>query len=106
MLMIVSESLGKTRTLIEVARELSLNLSYFGSAAALDRLMGGHSRRFVLLTEDDISAEMLVSLDDASAHVRLRTLVCRRSRGLPRHSIGDRRLEVGVGVRQDRRERR
>ncbi len=76
MLMIVSESLGKTRTLIEVARELSLNLSYFRSAAALDHLMGGQSRRFVLLTENDISTEMLASLDDAAAHVRFGLIIC------------------------------
>jgi EAL domain-containing protein (putative c-di-GMP-specific phosphodiesterase class I) len=76
MLMIVSESLGKTRTLIEVARELSLNLSYFGSAAALDQLMDGQSRRFVLLAEEDISKPMLASLDDAAAHARFGLIIC------------------------------
>lgn len=76
MLMIVSESLGKTRTLIEVARELSLNLSYFGSAAALDQLMEGQSRRFVLLAEEDISEPMLASLDDAAAHARFGLIIC------------------------------
>lgn len=76
MLMIVSESLGKTRTLIEVARELSLNLSYFGSAAALNQLMAGQSRRFVLLAEEDISEQMLASLDDAAAHTRFGLIIC------------------------------
>ena len=41
MLMIVSESLGKTRTLIDVARELSLNLSYFDSTAGAGAAYGG-----------------------------------------------------------------
>ena len=76
MLMIVSESLGKTRPLIDVARELSLNLSYFGSAAALDQLMAGQSRRFVLLAEEDISKEMLASLDDAAVHARFGLIIC------------------------------
>jgi len=76
MLMIVSESLGKTRTLIDVARELSLNLSYFGSAAALDQLMEGQSRRFVLLAEEDVSKPMLASLDDAAVHARFGLIIC------------------------------
>jgi EAL domain-containing protein (putative c-di-GMP-specific phosphodiesterase class I) len=76
MLMIVSESLGKTRPLIEVARELSLNLSYFGSAATLDQLMAGQSRRFVLLSEEDISKDMLASLDDAAVHTRFGLIIC------------------------------
>ena len=76
MLMIVSESLGKTRPLIDVARELSLNLNYFASAAALDQLMAGQSRRFVLLAEDDISKEMLASLDDAAVHARFGLIIC------------------------------
>jgi len=76
MLLIVSESLGKTRPLIEVARELSLNLSAFGNVAALDRLMGGQSRRFVLLTEDDISREVLTSLDEAAEHTRFGLIIC------------------------------
>lgn len=76
MLMIVSESLGKTRTLIDVARELSLNLSNFASAAALDQLMVGQSRRFVLLAEEDISEQMLASLDDAAAHTRFGLIIC------------------------------
>jgi EAL domain-containing protein (putative c-di-GMP-specific phosphodiesterase class I) len=76
MLMIVSESLGKTRPLIEVARELSLNLSYFGSAATLDQLMAGQSRRFVLLSEEDISKDMLASLDDAAVHARFGLIIC------------------------------
>ena len=63
MLMVVSESFGKTRILIDVARELSLNLSYFADSARLDSLMEGKSRRFVLLAEEDLSNEVITSLD-------------------------------------------
>ena len=49
MLFVVSESLARTRTAIQVARELSLNLSAFDSASALKKLMGGQLRRIVLL---------------------------------------------------------
>ena len=35
MLMVVSESAGRTRTVADVARELSLTLTYYGNAAAL-----------------------------------------------------------------------
>ena len=39
MLLVVSESLGKTQTHIQVARELSLSPSYFKAGAALDKLL-------------------------------------------------------------------
>ncbi len=66
MLTLVSESLGRTQALVEVARELSLNLSYFGNADTLVRLMGGRSRRFVLMTEDDLDPAILKVLADPS----------------------------------------
>ena len=63
MLMVVSESFGKTRILIDVARELSLNLSYFADPARLDSLMEGKSRRFGWLAEEERSNEGITSLD-------------------------------------------
>jgi hypothetical protein len=51
MLMVVSESAGKTQTLVEVARELSLSLRYFRNVAKLVSLLAGRSRRFVMLVE-------------------------------------------------------
>ena len=60
MLTIVSEALAKTRTLTEVARELSLSPSSFGTAEALDKLLAGHARRIVLLMEDDICEATVV----------------------------------------------
>ena len=56
MLTVVSESLGRSQTLIDVVRELSLSLSYFNNIEKLDRLMSGKSRRFVILGEADIRA--------------------------------------------------
>ncbi|MFT5500705.1 MAG: EAL domain-containing protein (putative c-di-GMP-specific phosphodiesterase class I) [Woeseiaceae bacterium] len=76
MLMIVSESLSRTQTLIEVAREFSLNLSYFRSAEKLASLMGGRSRRFILLAEDDVSQEIIASLAGAGANARFGLIIC------------------------------
>lgn len=76
MLMVVSESLGKTQTLIDVARELSLGLSYFGSPSRLDSLMKGDFRRFVLLTEDDLSDEIISSLATVEDTAKFGLIVC------------------------------
>ena len=70
MLMIVSESLGRTQTLAEVARELSLTLSYFRDVAKLNSLMGGRSRRFVLLSDADLNEEIIACLERASGSTR------------------------------------
>ncbi len=59
MLAIVSQSLGRSRVMIEVARELSLSLSFFSSVDDLNKVLGGRSRRFILLAERDISNEIV-----------------------------------------------
>jgi len=76
MLMVVSESFGKTRILIDVARELSLNLSYFVDSTKLDGLMEGKSRRFVLLAEEDLSNEVITSLDMVGDKDKFGLIVC------------------------------
>ena len=76
MLMIVSESLGRTQTLIEVARELSLSPSYFSSADTLDKLMAGHTRRIVFLMEEDISEGALTSLKKADGRAQSGLIIC------------------------------
>lgn len=76
MLMIVSESLGRSQLVIDVARELSLTLSYFGNIETLDRLMAGQSRRFVVLGEQDISNEVVDSLVRAKRHTEFGLVVC------------------------------
>lgn len=75
MLLIVSESLGKTRTLIAVARELSLSPAYFTSARTLDKLMSGHSRRIVVVTEDDLSEAVIESLEHADSRTQFGLII-------------------------------
>ena len=76
MLTVVSESLGKSKVLVDVARELSLSLSFFSNVESLDRLMGGHSRRFVILAEDDVSNEVVDSLVRAKRNAEFGLVVC------------------------------
>jgi EAL domain-containing protein (putative c-di-GMP-specific phosphodiesterase class I) len=76
MFTVVSESLGKSVALKEVARQLSLNLSYFANVEKLDRLMEGKSRRFVVLGEDDITNEVVDSLVRAKRNAEFGLIVC------------------------------
>jgi len=76
MLMVVSESLGWTQVLIDVARELSLSVSHFGSRETLERLASGPSRRFVLLAEPDISDEIADTLLRAAENTEFGIIVC------------------------------
>lgn len=76
MLTVVSESLARSETLIEVARQLSLNITRFSNVEALDRLMTGKSRRFVILAEDDISNEVVDSLVRAKRNAEFGLIVC------------------------------
>ena len=75
MLLVVSESLGKTQTLIEVERELSLSPGYFKDPAALHKLLDGDSRRIVVLTEDDISETTINSLEHAEARTQFGLII-------------------------------
>lgn len=76
MLMLVSESVGRTQVLIDVARELSLTLSYFANRETLERLLGGRSRRFVLLSEQDINDCVADSLAKAAVDGEFGIIVC------------------------------
>ncbi len=76
MLTVVSESLDKSEELVDVARQLSLNLSFFNNIGALDHLMAGGFRRFVILGEDDISNEVVDSLVRAKRNAEFGLLVC------------------------------
>ena len=82
MLMVTSESVGRTRTLIEVARELSLSPRYFASVETLDKLMTGHSRRIVVLTEKDINEGTLASLEKADGRAQFGLIICADRDGL------------------------
>ena len=82
MLTVVSESLGKSQVLVDVARELSLSLSFFRNVESLDRLMEGRSRRFVILAEDDVSNEVVDSLVRAKRNAEFGLVVCADPDGL------------------------
>jgi EAL domain-containing protein (putative c-di-GMP-specific phosphodiesterase class I) len=76
MLFVVSESLARTSAAIQVARELSLSLSSFGSASALKKLMGGHSRRIVLLAENDVSDQSILALESVQGAAQFGLIIC------------------------------
>ena len=76
MLTIVSEALARTRTLIEVSRELSLSPSSFGNAEALDKLLAGITRRIILLTEDDVCEATIESLEKADGRAQFGLIIC------------------------------
>jgi len=82
MLMVVSQSLGKSGMLVEVARQMSLTMSYFSNIEALDRLMSGRSRRFVVLGEADVSNDVVDTLVRAKRHAEFALLVCAREETL------------------------
>ena len=65
MLLIASETIRTNRTLMDVVREMSFTLSSFASAGKFAELMLGQSRRIVLLTEADVTAESLRTLKGA-----------------------------------------
>ena len=65
MLLIASESLRRNRALNDVIREMSFTPSFFATPATFAELMLGESRRIVLLTEDDVSAETVRALRGA-----------------------------------------
>lgn len=76
MLFLVSESLARTQTAIQVSRELSLSVSNFRGAPALKKLVGGHSRRIVLLAEDDLSSEAIEALASADGGAQFGLIIC------------------------------
>jgi EAL domain-containing protein (putative c-di-GMP-specific phosphodiesterase class I) len=82
MLTVVSGSLSKSGALIEVARRLSLTLSFFRNIEGLDRLMEGSSRRFVILGEDDVSNEVVDALVRGKRNTEFGLAVCADADGL------------------------
>ena len=82
MITIVSEALARTRTLTAVARELSLSTSSFANAEALDKLLAGHTRRIILLTEDDICEATIETLEKADGRAPFGLIICADREGL------------------------
>ena len=75
MLLIASENLRNHRSVNDVAREMSLSLGYFASAATLGELMQGQSRRIALLTEDDITSDSILALKGAQGRTAFGILI-------------------------------
>ena len=65
MLLIASETIRTNRTLNDVVREMSFTLSFFASPGKFAELMLGQSRRIVVLTENDVTAEAVRALKGA-----------------------------------------
>ncbi len=67
MLLLASESAGKSRNVTDVARELSLNFAWFTDAVDLDRQLRGRARRIVLLLDADLTVGKVAVLQRAAA---------------------------------------
>jgi len=85
MLLIASEKSKQARAVNDVARELSLTLTVFASNQTLAELMSGRSRRIVLLSEDDISDNIVATLREAEANAQFGVIVAADPHG-PRDS--------------------
>jgi EAL domain-containing protein (putative c-di-GMP-specific phosphodiesterase class I) len=82
MLLIASESLKRTQTVKDIVRELSLTLTVFASTGTLAELMGGRSRRIVLLSETDVSESVIAALRDAESNAQFGVIVAADRRSL------------------------
>lgn len=76
MLFVVSQSLAKATATIQVARELSLNLSRFANASVLEKCMGGSGRRIVLLAENDVCDETIRVLESIQDSEKFGLIIC------------------------------
>jgi EAL domain-containing protein (putative c-di-GMP-specific phosphodiesterase class I) len=82
MLLIASETIRSNRTLNDVVREMSFTLSFFASPATFGELMLGQSRRILLLTEDDVCAENVRTLQGAKDRAPFGIIVAADRRAL------------------------
>ena len=75
MLLIASETIRANQTLNDVVREMSFTLSFFAKASTFAELMKGQSRRIVVLTESDVTSEILRTLKSAKDRVPFAIIV-------------------------------
>ncbi|NIL93955.1 MAG: EAL domain-containing protein [Woeseiaceae bacterium] len=75
MLLIASEKSKRSRAVGNVVREMSLSLTIFASPATFLELMGGHSRRLVLLSEKDVSDSVVSALREAEGSADIGVIV-------------------------------
>ncbi len=73
---IVGQALNKQKALRQLARELSLSLSFFDRIEALSQLLRGETRRIVMLSESDVSAAAIAILEKASAKTKFGLILC------------------------------
>ncbi|MGB5511047.1 MAG: EAL domain-containing protein [Woeseiaceae bacterium] len=82
MLLIASETIRSNSALSDVARELSMALSFFSSPVKLAELMGGAARRLVILAETDVEARSVQTLCNAIGRTPFGVIVASNRRGL------------------------
>jgi len=82
MLLITSESSKRAQAVKDIVRELSLTLTVFASTGTLAELMGGSSRRIVLLAEADVSEGVVAALRDAESNAEFGVIVAADRRSL------------------------
>jgi EAL domain-containing protein (putative c-di-GMP-specific phosphodiesterase class I) len=75
MLLIASDNSRGARAVSDVVRELSFTLTIFASAGTLVELMGGTTRRIVLLTEADVSDDVASVLRNAEQRAHFGVIV-------------------------------
>ncbi len=100
MLTVVSESLGKSKALADVARQLSLTINYFKDVEALERKLDGNVRRFVVLGEADVTPEIVDSLVRANQNASFGLVICADPDGLKKtnRSLSTKKLEAHPNV--------
>ena len=75
MLLIVSENARSSRALTDVVREMSLSMSAYSNPNRLRDLMTGEARRIVLLSEKDLTDEVVTVLTDSVENVQFAVIV-------------------------------
>ena len=98
MLMLVRESKGKSRTVAEVARELSLSLKFFTDSASLDAALKTPVRRILLLVEKDIEPVLVHSVMEFAADETVAVVVAADREALRsshRAKLAERLAELG-----------
>jgi len=75
MLLIASETIRANQALNDVVREMSFTLSFFARSSTLAELMAGQSRRIVVLTEGDVSGEIVRVLKAAKGRMPFAVIV-------------------------------
>jgi len=82
MLLIASETIRDNPALSDVAREMSLALSFFSGPVKLSELMGGVARRLVILAEADVEPRSIQTLSNAIGRTPFGVIVASNRRGL------------------------